>query len=294
MEVPADAAYQEINKEVKLKGVNFGQPVTINNNDSIKKTTNNEVSYITVGGRLFDKDNNPLNTMKVNLMNSEGEVIKTTTTDALGWFLFSELPPKDSYVVGLDEQDTDIGRKSFVEFKDAKGNVLKTKNLGAGKYQAANGTTVKFKPKEKTTAAANVQPLANLPKEKLAQVDRLDFKMNFKYNVSEVDVNDQPFKEYIDNLMALYNKNGSVNLKVESSASTVPTRAFKSNKDLSIARANKGKEQIINALKEKGVDESKIKIVSTKCLVGGPQYNIDYLQNKEKYERYQYIKISGF
>ncbi|MDF2436988.1 MAG: hypothetical protein K0Q95_1364 [Bacteroidota bacterium] len=295
MEVPADAAYQEINREVKLKGVNFGQPVTINSSDSVKKVTNNEVSYITVGGRLFDKENNPLNTMKVNLMNSEGQIIKTTTTDALGWFLFSELPPKENYVVGLDEEDTEIGKKSYAEFKDSKGNLIKTKSLGAGKYQASNGpTTVKFKVKEKAKPVASVQPVTNTPKEKLAEVDKLNFKMNFKYNIAQIDVNDQPFQEFINNLMELYNKNGSINLKVESSASTVPTRAFKSNKELSIARADKGKQQILDALTAKGVDASKINIVSTKCLVGGPQYSVDYLQNREKYERYQYIKISGY
>jgi hypothetical protein len=94
--------------------------------------------------------------------------------------------------------------------------------------------------------------------------------------------------------MDVYTKNGSISLKIESSASTVPTRAFTSNKELSIKRAEKGKEQIINALKEKGVDVAKIKIVSIRSFVGGPQYSIDYLQNKDKYEKYQYIKVSAY
>jgi hypothetical protein len=317
MEVPADAAYQEINREVKLKGVNFGQPLPVNTNDSVKTITNKEIAYISVGGRLFDKDNKPLNTMKVNLMNSEGQIIKTTTSDALGWFLFSELPQNENYLVGIDENDTDIGKKSFVEFKDEKGNVIKTKSLGSGKYQTASGkTSVKFKQKEKPVTPVaenntNTNQTTNTNNthsnnthntstnsthhEQLAEVNKLNFKMNFKYNIAEIDVNDQPFKQFIDNLMELYTKNGSINLKISSCASTVPTRAFGgSNKQLAIARGEKGKEQILSALKEKGVDLSKVNIVSMKSQVGGPQYNIDYLQNREKYEQYQYIKISAF
>lgn len=414
MEVPADAAYQEINREVKLKGVNFGQPVSVSNKDTVQTAvTNKEVAYISVGGRVFDKDNKPLNTMKVSLMNSEGQVIKTTTSDALGWFLFSELPQNENYVVGLDESDTELGKKSFVEFRDAKGNVIKTKNLGSGKYQAAVGnTTVMFKMKEKLPVATspedevafisvggrmfgkdnkpmgsmkvslmnskgeiikttttdslgwflfselppnenyvvaldendtdlgkgsfiefrdakgNVIKTKNLgsgkyqangttarfkerekPKpvshpvtntnnthhEQLASVDKLNFKMNFKYNVAETDVTDAPFTKFIDNMMELYAKNGTINVKIESSASLVPTRAYGgSNKKLSIARGEKGREQLLNALKAKGVDESKVNFVSMKSYVRGPQYNIDYLQNREKYEQYQYIKISAY
>jgi outer membrane protein OmpA-like peptidoglycan-associated protein len=289
MEVPADAAYQEINKEVKLKGVNFGQPVNITAKDSLQPAvTNKEIAYISVGGRLLDKDNKPMNNMKVNLMNSEGQVVKTTTSDALGWFLFSELPQNQNYVVALEETDTEIGKKSFVEFRDAEGKVIKTKNLGSGKYQmASSNTTVKFKAKDKPAPS----PVHH---EQLASVNNLEFKMNFKYNITEIDINDEPFKQFINNLMDLYNKNGIINLKIVSSASTVPTRAFSSNKELSVARADKGKNQIINALKEKGVDVSKIKIVSIKSQVGGPQYSIDYIQNKEKYEQYQFIKASAY
>jgi hypothetical protein len=321
MEVPADAAYQEINREVRLKGVNFGQPVTINN--TAKDTTNskpvkNEIAYISVAGRIFDENNKPMNNLKVDLMNANGEIIKTTTTDDLGWFLYSELPQNENYIVELEETDIGIGKRSYAEFRDQSGKVIKTKNIGSGKYQmASSNTTVKLKSKTKPKETKTTEEVVsnntketpktekNTPalhpvtpkkvKEQLATVDKLNFKMNFKYNVTETDVNDAPFKQFIDNLMELYTKNGSINIKIFSSASTVPTRAFGgSNKELSKARAAKGQEQIIAALLAKGVDESKLKFVSTKSIVAGPQYNIDYLQNREKYEQFQYIRISAY
>lgn len=295
MEVPADAAYQEINRELKLKPVNFGQVVSVNTKDSTQQTANSVVSYVTVEGRLYDEKNNPLNALKVNLMDAKGNIIKTTNTDELGWFLFNELPASGDYIVALDEEDPHfISKKSFAEFKDEKGNVLKTKNVG-NKYQLVDNkkTSVSFKNNQKAIAAQKEQK-GQPNHEQLASVDKLNFKMNFKYNVTQIDVNDGPYSEFINNLMDLYNKNGSINVSLMSSASTVPTRAFSSNKVLSVARADKAKEQLLEALKAKGVDASKINFVKVKSVVDGPAYNSDYILNRATYEKYQFIKISAY
>lgn len=299
MEVPADAAYQEINRELKLKPVNFGQVVSVDTKDSTQQVSNGTqtaVSYVTVEGRLYDEKNNPLNALKVNLMDTNGNIIKTTNTDELGWFLFNELPSSGDYVVALDEEDPHfISRKSYVEFKDEKGTVLKTKTIG-NKYQlVGKKTSVAFKNNPKAVAAVKGgkgQPPVHHGQ--LASVDKLNFKMNFKYNVTQIDVTDGPYTEFINNLMELYTKNGQINITLMSSASQVPTRAFKSNKELSIARSTKAKEQLLEALKAKGVDESKVNFVKVRSTVGGPVYSTDYLINRAKYEQYQYIKISAY
>ena len=288
--------------------------------------------------------------------------------------MFTELPERGNYVVAMDEEDTELGDKSYVEFRDANGNVLKTTSLGGGKYRWGNtsarfrtkpkakpvtppaakentaakepvradntakesstrekgskapaakaGKTSKTKepvvmPSDSTASAKAARPAKTgkapkakdsaavaakapreterHPHEQLATADKLDFRMNFKYNVTEIDVNDEPFKDYIANILELYNKNGAVKIMIVSSASTVPTRAYGgSNKKLAIARAEHGKEQLLAALKEKGVDESRVTFISVKSYVNGPQYNIDYLLNKDKYEQYQYIKLKAY
>lgn len=299
MEVPADAAYQEINRELKLKPVNFGQVVSVDTKDSTQHVSNGTkpaVSYVTVEGRLYDEKNNPLNALKVNLMDANGNIVKTTNTDELGWFLFNELPASGDYIVALDEDDPHfISRKSYAEFKDEKGKLLKSKNIG-NKYQLVDKkTSVAFKNnKTAIDAAKGVKEKPPVHHEQLASVDKLNFKMNFKYNVTQIDVNDTPYIEFINNLMELYTKNGQINITLLSSASQVPTRAYKSNKELSIARSTKAREQLLEALKAKGVDESKVKFVKVKSLVDGPVYSTDYLINRAKYEQYQYIKISAY
>ena len=117
--------------------------------------------------------------------------------------------------------------------------------------------------------------------------------MYFKYNVTQTDINDVPFKTYIDNLEASYKTKGVINLTITSSASQVPTKAYPTNKALSIARNDKIKEQIINALKERGISEDKIVITKFKSVVDGPQYQTDYIKNRAVYEKFQFVKVTA-
>lgn len=213
MEVPMDAAYQEINKEVTLKSVSLGQPA--------KVTTTTKESE-----------------------NKQPEPAPKTTAPA---------PEKEK------------------------------------------APAKKAKPVKKEKASPKTEAAIITPHEQLATVDKLDFKMDYKYNISEIDVNDVPFKQFIDNMMELYTRNGVININIESSASQVPTRSYNgSNEELAALRGEKGKQQLLTALKEKGVDESKIRFVSIKASVGGPEYNIDYEMNKEKYEAFQFIKMNAY
>lgn len=298
IDVPQSAAYQEINREVRLNGVNLGGSDATKDSTSTTTPTNTstDIAFISVDGKIVDEKNSPFTNLKVNLLNSKGDVVKTTTTDELGWFIFTNLPQNEEYIVALDEEDTHIiGNKSYAEFKDNNGKSLKTKHVGS-KYVYSK-TSVKFKTKAtggKTNPDNNVVVEEPIKHEQLASVDKLNFQMNFKYNVTQIDVADGPFKQYIENLVALASKNGSININLTSCASQVPTRAYKTNKELSIARAEKAKEQILAALQEKGIDASKVTFVKTKSYVSGPQYNIDYLINKAMYEKYQFIKIAAY
>jgi hypothetical protein len=165
---------------------------------------------------------------------SKGEIIKSTTTDELGWFIFTNLPQNDEYLFSLEESDTHvIGKKSYAEFKDSSGKLLKSKQIGS-KYVLANAnTSVKFKinPKNAIIVSTNNENTVpkDVPHEQLASVNKLNFGMYFKYNVTQIDVNDGPFKQYIDNLAELAAKNGSININLTSCASQVPTRAYKTN-----------------------------------------------------------------
>lgn len=129
--------------------------------------------------------------------------------------------------------------------------------------------------------------------EQLAKVDQLNFEMHFQYNVTETDVNGAPFKEFVNNIMEVYQRKGTISITITSSASYVPTKMAGGNKELSLVRNNKIRDQLKKALKDKGVSEDKIVVTKVKTVVDGPTYKKDYLKNKAEYEKYQYIKVTA-
>jgi len=116
------------------------------------------------------------------------------------------------------------------------------------------------------------------------------FTFFFKYNMNEVDESAPEYKQFIDKLVELKAANGKVSLKVDASASTVPSSKFKNNKELAGVRANGTIEKLKNSLKQKGVNDAEITIVSNKSIVSGPAYAGDYT-NTDKYGKFQYVKV---
>jgi hypothetical protein len=305
LEVPADPGYREIARELRLKSGGKGVMLEELPTDDNKM----DLSFISVEGKLFDLKGKPIAQKKVNLIDSKGNIIKSTKTNDQGFYYFAPLSQNEDYLIAMDESDIYIGDKSFAEFKNNKGKLLKTQHLGKKFLMTSTKTSVSFKgadkkPSETTGVLAkeNKNTKTNKDKntnlkidspEQLAKVDDKKFEMYFKYNVFETDVNDAPFKEFIENIYKLYSANGQIKLSIYASASNVPTTKFKSNTDLAKNRADNAKSQLIKALKDKGVDESKIVFEKVNGRVGGPKYKGDYIENKAEYEKYQFVKVSG-
>ena len=119
------------------------------------------------------------------------------------------------------------------------------------------------------------------------------FETYFKYNVTQTDVNGKPFKDYINHLEELYKSKGAISLSIISSASKVPTKAYLTNNELSIIRKDKIKEQLITALKARGISIDKISFKEIQTIVDGPEYQQDYLTNRAIYEKYQFVRVSA-
>jgi hypothetical protein len=131
-------------------------------------------------------------------------------------------------------------------------------------------------------------------KAQLTSTHNLSFSMFFKYNISEIDLNDPDFKTFIDSVVIHIQKYGDISFRITAAASQVPTKKFPDNKDLAADRGEKAKAQIIKALTAKGVDMTKVHWVKVNSYVLGPQYKTDFQKNKEMYEKYQYVKIRGY
>ncbi len=145
---------------------------------------------------------------------------------------------------------------------------------------------------EKTTPAdkATGNETAALP----CSMDQLNFELYFKYNQKDSNEKRKEFNAFCDNLKNCLLANPGLLIEIEASASTVPTRKFKTNERLSAERANTAEHKIINALVKRGVKKSQINFEKPfKSSVQGPEYNKDAKTNKSTYEQYQYIKIKA-
>ncbi|NND94393.1 MAG: hypothetical protein HKN45_05965 [Flavobacteriales bacterium] len=117
------------------------------------------------------------------------------------------------------------------------------------------------------------------------------FDKYFQYNEKDIGLAETRFKLFMDDLVDMVNKNGSVDLEIEGSASRVPTKTWKSNDILANNRANDGLDMVMAELDRRGVSRTKVNVTAIKGLIQGPRYRGDYQSNKQNYEKYQYIRI---
>lgn len=81
--------------------------------------------YITVAGNLITDGNPPgaVSNARVKLIDENGNVLQTTTTNALGGFAFTRIPPDRSFIVAIDAADENLvapGTKIVLTDKSGK------------------------------------------------------------------------------------------------------------------------------------------------------------------------------
>jgi len=92
---------------------------------------------INLAGNLLQGDSaKPLANIKLNLVNANGQVIQTATTNAFGAFVFTDLPPDENYEFKLAETaDSKFTPRTKVILTDKHGNTIKTFFFGPdGKF----------------------------------------------------------------------------------------------------------------------------------------------------------------
>jgi hypothetical protein len=108
----------------------------------------------------------------------------------------------------------------------------------------------------------------------------------FNYNVKAINTTDTKYTDLVNKAKS----SNKIIIEIEASASKVPTRTFKTNKNLAENRAEEAKRVILKSLLTSGVNESNITFKKPKSLVQGPNYKGDF-ENESVYEKYQYVII---
>ncbi len=116
------------------------------------------------------------------------------------------------------------------------------------------------------------------------------FCFYFKYNMNDLDEQAPEYVKFIDYLLENKDASGKIKINVVASASKVPTKKFKDNKELAEIRAQNTLNRLIATLERKGINKSDVIVSSKKGIVSGPSYANDR-DNFEKYEKFQYAKV---
>lgn len=118
-----------------------------------------------------------------------------------------------------------------------------------------------------------------------------EFTQKFDFNEKSIESGEKEFRKFVESLLPLLERHGDVKVKIESSASQVPTKRFTSNEELTKARAASARAEIIRIIKDAGALEDRLQFMPDDTKVQGPEFEKDYLKNPGKYAPFQYVKI---
>ena len=257
--VSSDLAYQEIKKEINLDPVNLLGGV---------KSKGVVLNTVVLNNA---KDKQPVANAKITLT-QKGGTDTNFDVDANG--------KKEATPLEIDKLYTIVAE---VNGKKSKVNSFNTVGVKGGKSITQvlylDDTQVAVKDGNNTD---NTDYKPNV-----ACGSPVKFKQNFGYNVN--DIEEKKDWEVLVDAIVSKTKECSPTVKIMSSASQVPTKAFGSNKELAESRASKMEDKIKAAVTAKGGDASKINFVKISA-VRGPIYETDY-QNTKKYGPFQYVRV---
>ena len=231
-------------------------------------------------GHIINNTTESIANNKIYIINSlKGDTIQVLTANSSSGKYGANLPIGASYKTVYTVNGKEIYSEVLEAQKGHGYQVIK-------KEVPYNGDIV--------TTVSDSATLKDLARQnKLCDPKKSSFQLFFKYNKKEIDTESAEFQTFIDGLISCLKADPSFAVEIESSASTVPTRTFRSNENLANLRAKNAKEKVTKELIKKGFKEPQIIFSNPKALVQGPEYKKDAKENSATYEQYQYIKVKA-
>jgi len=172
---------------------------------------------------------------------------------------------------------------------DIKENRYQVLNITSNKLRLNQSDTIKL---EKLIVENNTSDNVNDNNSSDVNNSNLtSYQEFFSYNVTAVNTNNPKYKNLINKAIEKAKNGQKIYIEIESSASKVPTKTFKTNINLSSLRGDKAKSTVLKSLTNKGISEDKISFNAINSIISGPDYLGDY-KNTKKYSEFQYVKIS--
>ena len=168
---------------------------------------------------------------------------------------------------------------------------------GAPPGSKEKGVPVGEAGKEKGKAGAKEKPLTDKEVAEKARTHVApdakytdEYAKYYAYNIKDIDQGEAEWQKFIDSVVGILDKDGTARIVIEGSASRVPTKTFGTNENLSNQRMEDARKRLLEAVKARGKDETKLLLEAVNHLVQGPKYQGDY-KNTDKYGKFQYVKL---
>lgn len=250
---------------------------------------------VAMNGKIV-KSNNPgdgIPNLELTLSDKKGKLIEKTKTDNSGSFRFEKLSSESNYAINVITTDPALAYLKKIYLANQANKIVRKidldnktpafKNLPADLMQLVE-LKDQFLTQENNDNNAIPRPFYN------GDDAKYDFVVYFPYNKKEIDISINSFMSLMEKVSKMITDNGSAKIIIAASSSTVPTKSFTSNEELSIIRANEVKDKVHASMSLRNIDDSKISYdVSTK--VQGPAYNNDAVPKRKEYEKWQFVKV---
>ena len=236
---------------------------------------------------------NSIANLDVNLVDSKGRIIQHTKTDANGLFRFERLDADKNYTLKLNDNDALLASSKKVFLSNEADKIVKEINFAKKENAFKNLPPNLMDLAElKTTLVTPLKDSVSvIHKDNMYPGDnQFDFVVYFPYNKKEIDISVGSFLSLMEKVGKTINENGKATIIIAASSSSVPTKSFTSNEELSQIRANEIKDKVRASMSLKNLDAAKITYdISTK--VQGPAYKNDAMPNRKEYEKWQFVKV---
>lgn len=231
--------------------------------------------------------------------------------------------PIGSKIFYVDEQDqvlhtVYVSKDGFFAFKELTSNqpvILKAEVPGIGPNEVRialknnDDTTIELFPLEDRFVTADRLPQEALkqspqPKtdstqtqdkveaygEHTATLSEKTYRFTFDYNILEINTSSEDYQALLSAIRSTIEESQTpVTLRIEGSASKVPTQRFDSNEALAELRAKTAQKQLISSLKSTGLDTNKMLTFELRSSVNGPAYNDQTRGQKDLFIDYQNV-----
>lgn len=213
------------------------------------------------------------------------------------------LPPGDSYsIIYLHEDKVFHQDEISVEEGTAYQEIERAIHLDTLDFDCSKGEVVLASEMEgggedETSSGEGDESASAEGDESSSEADEKELPMpepyqrHFGYNENRLTTSDQDLSSFVEKLVErVENSDETLRIRLEASASRVPTQTYENNEELARLRAENAKESLEKELKERGVDAERYEFSEVEQLVQGPEYEDD-ASKREKYGDHQYVKF---